>query len=71
MTEHVKMVKFEDVMSPMTFNLIMSMGAGVLLGWLLKGKYGRQVALRNEQAAETAASGDNVRKDSGSSGSHV
>ncbi|XP_022085615.1 peptidyl-tRNA hydrolase 2, mitochondrial-like [Acanthaster planci] len=54
------MVKFEDLMSPMTFNLIMSMGAGVLLGWLLKGKYGRQVMLQDQQAAETAASGDNV-----------
>ncbi|XP_038061841.1 peptidyl-tRNA hydrolase 2, mitochondrial-like [Patiria miniata] len=54
------MVKIEDVMSPMTFNLMMSMGAGVLLGWLLKGKYGRQVVLRNEQAAETAAANENV-----------
>ena len=54
------MVKLEDIISPMTFNLIMSMGAGVILGWLVKGKYGRQVVLRNEQTAETATVDENV-----------
>ena len=46
------MVKIEDVISPMTFNLLMSMGAGVILGWLVKGKYGRQVELRNDLPTE-------------------
>ncbi len=46
------MVKIEDIVSPMTFNLLVSMGAGVILGWLVKGKYGRQVELRNELPTE-------------------
>ena len=48
------MSKLSDMLqlSPMTVNVLVSLAAGTLMGWLLKGKFNRQQAL---QAATKAA----------------
>ncbi|XP_071944504.1 peptidyl-tRNA hydrolase 2, mitochondrial-like isoform X1 [Antedon mediterranea] len=52
-------MRLDDFVSPMTLNLFVSMGCGVMLGWFMKEKYNKQISLQNENArpSETGAVG--------------
>ena len=51
------MSRLNDILSPMTVNVLVSLAAGTLLGWLLKGKFNRQQALQAAaRIGETAVS---------------
>ncbi|XP_071480145.1 peptidyl-tRNA hydrolase 2, mitochondrial-like [Diadema antillarum] len=52
------MPRFSEYFTPMTVNILFSMGAGVLLGWFIKGKVGRQQILRAQAAARSSGAAD-------------
>ncbi|XP_072022280.1 peptidyl-tRNA hydrolase 2, mitochondrial-like [Amphiura filiformis] len=55
------MSKFNDILTPMTVNVLVSLAAGSLMGWLLRGKFSRQQALQAAAiAAETAETESHV-----------
>ena len=48
------MSKFNDLFSPMAVNILVSLAAGTLMGWLLKGKFNKQKVLQAAAAGSEA-----------------
>ncbi|XP_033119337.1 peptidyl-tRNA hydrolase 2, mitochondrial-like isoform X1 [Anneissia japonica] len=54
-------MRLDDLISPMTLNLFVSMGCGVMLGWFMKEKYNKQLGLQSEDARPGASTGSSTK----------
>ncbi|XP_780704.2 peptidyl-tRNA hydrolase 2, mitochondrial isoform X2 [Strongylocentrotus purpuratus] len=60
------MPRISEYFTPLTVNVLFSMGAGVLMGWFIRGKFQRQHVLRAQEAARSSMEGTpSVMSDSG------